>query len=221
MATGVYKGKPCSDSSVKKRIDFQGIRLCIDRPKGFTQTGVGADGKPWSRTYKFDYGFIPKTLGGDDDGLDVFIGPDKSSHESYWALQNKDDGTFDEYKVFLGFPTREAALAAYRDHIPKKLMGGFVTMKVDMMRAMLGIGPTGQVKVAMAVSCLDELSKIAEADGLTGVKHRVAEMLQQAQGVGARLAGDAGLDQHKGLGAFSRQSIEESLRHRLFGDLRA
>ncbi len=155
---GVYKGKSVSDDSVKKRVDFQGITIYIDRPKGFEMSGKDREGTPWKRVYKYDYGFIPKTLGGDDDGLDVFIGPDPKATAAYWAMQSKHDGTFDEYKVFLGFPSRDAALGAYRDHIPLKLLKGMSTMSVDMMKAMLGVNPQGLAKTAMAfASCLAEL----------------------------------------------------------------
>lgn len=163
---GEYKGKACSASSVKKRVEFQGIGICIDRPKGFVMKGTDDNGEPWTRTYKYDYGFIPKTLGGDDDGLDVFIGPDKEAEEAYWAVQKKPDGSFDEYKVFLGFPNRDAAIGCYKDHIPKKLFSGLVTMKVDMMRSMLRINPqgsNGMSKAAMFVGFHDELEKIAVA----------------------------------------------------------
>ena len=139
-----------------------GIDIHIDRPKGFVMHGVDNKGTPWKRVYKYDYGFIPKTINGDDDGLDVFIGPVTSAREAYWAIQNKPNGKFDEYKVFLGFPNRDAAIGAYKQHIPQNLMSGLVTMKLDMMKSMLGIRPKGLLKAAAFVSLVDELQKIGE-----------------------------------------------------------
>jgi hypothetical protein len=150
--SGTLNGKPADPDSVKRKTDFQGIPIHIDRPKGFTMHGQDEKGAPWSRTYQYDYGFIPKTTGGDGDGLDVFIGPDPDAHESYWAVQNKPDGNFDEYKIFLGFDNRDAATAAYRQHIPLKFLRGMVAVKVDMLKALLGIDAEGyhhhQTKVA-------------------------------------------------------------------------
>lgn len=159
----VYKGQLVSSDGVKKVIDFQGLTIHLDRPKGLVMTGKDSEGKDWARKYLYDYGFIPKTLGGDGDGLDVFIGPHKDSTESYWAIQNKDDGSFDEYKVFLGFTSRDAAIGAFRDHIPVKFLGGMVSMRLDMMKAMLGQHPNGYfAKTAMqSVSFTHELSKVA------------------------------------------------------------
>jgi gamma-glutamylcyclotransferase (GGCT)/AIG2-like uncharacterized protein YtfP/superfamily II DNA or RNA helicase len=155
---GYYKGLPSDPEGVKFKVDFQGIEVRVERPKGFIMVGQDAKGVNWARRYKLDYGHIPKTLGGDGDGLDVFIGPDKKANEAFWAIQRKDDGTFDEYKVFLGFPDRDAAVAAYRQHIPKKYLKGVVTLKVPMMKAMLGkVEPEEIMKSACLASFMDEL----------------------------------------------------------------
>jgi hypothetical protein len=87
--------------------------------------------------------------------------PTRTRAEAYWARQIKDDGSFDEYKVFLGFTSREAAIGAFRDHIPVKLLDGMVSMRLDMMKAMLGMHPDGFfMKTAMAVvSFTNELGR--------------------------------------------------------------
>ena len=141
--TGWYRGKATSPDGTKFKLVFQGIPIHVDRPKGFIMMGRDDKDKPWARQYRYDYGFIPRTKGGDGDGIDVFVGPNKDAPESYWAVQRKSDGSFDEYKVFLGFDNRDEATAAYRQHIPLKLLSGMVAMKIDMMRAMLGIEAEG------------------------------------------------------------------------------
>ena len=163
---GFYQGKPSNPDSVKKTVDFQGLKIKVDRPKGFIMIGKDSKGVEWKRKYQVDYGFIPKTLGGDDDGLDVFIGPNAMSRQAFWAVQKDDDGNFDEYKVFLGFDNRDEAISMYRAHIPKKYFGRMVTTTVDMMKAMLGTNPeevvTG-VKTAMWKGFCSELSKLADS----------------------------------------------------------
>lgn len=146
MGHGIYKNRKVSADTVKKRVVFEGMPVHIDRPKGFVAHGVDVDGKTWSREYKYDYGFIPKTEGGDGDGLDVYLGPDEASAEdAHWVSQKKPDGSFDEYKVFLGFKNRAAARAAYKEHGPSFGFGGMVSMRVSMMRAMLGLEPAHKV----------------------------------------------------------------------------
>lgn len=153
-----YKGKPTSPDTVKKTVDFKGMKIRIDRPKGFVMRGSNEEGKPWERTYKYDYGFLPRTKGGDGDGLDVFIGPDKSSDMAFWAIQKKKDGSFDEYKVFVGFPNKKSARQAYVEHIPRELLVSMAGMTVDMMKAMLNLMP--DEKLASRLFFLDEFSKI-------------------------------------------------------------
>jgi hypothetical protein len=149
-------GKKVSENSVKKTVDFRGITIKLDRPKGSVLTGTDKAGKPWTRTYKNDYGFIPKTQGGDGEGLDVFLGPSKSAKDVYWAVQVKADGSFDEYKLFLGFGSKAEAEACYTAHIPKRFMKSMVAMSIEMLKAVLGVKP--KLKMAMVrVSCMAEL----------------------------------------------------------------
>lgn len=125
--------------------------------------GVDQQGKPWERSYKCDYGFVPRTQGGDGDGLDVFIGPDKNAPEAYWGVQTRPDGTFDEYKVFLGLSNISEARRVYGEHIPKERLKSMIPMHVEMMKAMLGLEPDGLIKKTAAlvnVSFLSELQAI-------------------------------------------------------------
>ena len=139
-----------------KTVEFQGMTIKLDRPKGFVQKGKDKDGKPWERKYLVDYGYVPRTKGGDGDQLDVFLGGDKEADEAFWVEQHKDDGEFDEFKVMLGFPTKVAAVACYKQHIPAKYMGRVFTMKVGMMRSMLGVEPL--TKQAAMLGFLEEMS---------------------------------------------------------------
>ena len=177
-------------------------------------SGTDDKDKPWQRKYKYPYGFIPKTLGGDGDGLDVFMGPDPKAEEAYWAIQKKPDGSFDEYKVFLGFPNREAAIGAYKEHIPKKFFTGLVTMKVDMMKAMLKINPTGSnemKKAAMFVGFHDEFAKIG-FDAKDTFKMPTAKTTAEALSNVTDYV--AGL-RHRGVKGKALQKVEEFAKEKL------
>jgi hypothetical protein len=160
-STGEYNGKPASPDTVKFKTVFQGIPINVDRPKGFLMKGVDKKGNAWARRYHYDYGFIPKTLGGDGDGLDVFIGPNTNAPNAFWAIQRKEDGSFDEFKCFLGFDSRDAAVAAYKAHIPKKLFKSMFAMSTEVMKAMLGrVDPDMQIKRASVAGFVDELLNV-------------------------------------------------------------
>ncbi len=157
-ASGFFKGRPAPIDSVKKTLVVQGMKVRIDRPKGFVMEGKDHDGKPWRREYKVDYGFLPKTNGGDGEGVDVFVGPDTSADEAFWVIQKKHDGDFDEYKVILQASSKQKAKQIYAQHVPLKFFGGMVTMKTQMMRALLNKEPLE--KVALRLGFEDELATI-------------------------------------------------------------
>lgn len=156
--TGEYQGRSSNPDTVKKSVEFGGLTVKIDRPKGFVMHGKDPKGADWTRTYKYDYGFIPGTEGGDGDGVDVFLGPIADDQEAYWARKIHEDGTFDEYKVFLGFGSAKAAEKAFKEHIPARMLAGIATMKLGLMKAMLGLAPAE--KVATRVAFLDELHRM-------------------------------------------------------------
>lgn len=131
---------------VHKVIDFQGITIKIDRPKGYVQQGKDEEGNAWERTYGCDYGFIPKTAGGDEEDLDVFMGPNAESQKTFWITQNKADGSFDEYKVMMGFDSPEEAKATYCQHVPEKFFGGMTEVPLGSMKSLLNISPSGMAK---------------------------------------------------------------------------
>ncbi len=131
--------------------DFGGIQIAIERPAGFVQKGVAPDGKEWQRVYHVDYGYVPNTKGGDSDALDVYIGKGapEMCQKAHWIAQVKEDGSFDEWKVFLGFISPESAKGMYLAHTPKKNFGWQAETSIGMIRALLGLDP---VEVGKAVA---------------------------------------------------------------------
>jgi|GEM_PF-5141502 len=80
---------------------FLGYSFKIDRPKGYVKKWPG--GK--SFTYPCDYGYFPKYLGEDGEGLDAFVGDDPDgTFESFLKLKPGDDGKMvpDETKFLIG-----------------------------------------------------------------------------------------------------------------------
>lgn len=142
IGTGVQLAK----ADALKVTDFQGIPVHIDRPIGFVQTGKDAQGNDWSRTYQNDYGFIPKTMGGDGMELDVFLGPNPDSKRAFWVTQKTGDGTFDEYKIFLGFDAPREVLDVYAAHIPIRHFSDMMETTTEMVKALIGLSPAEVVK---------------------------------------------------------------------------
>lgn len=138
---GSAKRTPEPTAKGMRKLDFQGIPITIDRPKGYVQQGRDEKGTPWTRTYTVDYGFIPRTKGGDGEGIDVFLGPDADASTTYWIAQKKADGSFDEYKVMLGFSSPEDAKATYLEHVPSRFLGEMFPVPIGSMKGILNKEP--------------------------------------------------------------------------------
>jgi hypothetical protein len=66
------------------------------------------------------YGYIPNTLGGDGDCIDVFLGRELTATTVYVVDQERPDGTFDEHKVMICFSSSDEARAGYlANYIPE------------------------------------------------------------------------------------------------------
>lgn len=96
---------------------FRGLPIVIEWPKGSTRVGEKEDGTPYRTEMKADYGYVNGTdLAPDDGKLDVYIGPNEDAEYAYAIEQLKNDGSFDEWKVMLGFDSLEEAQEMYLAH---------------------------------------------------------------------------------------------------------
>ena len=95
--------------------EIRGIPVVIQWPAGSVRTGERKDGTPFKTNMKCSYGYVPDTTAaGDEERLDVYIGPDESADMVYVVEQvRKDTGEFDEYKVMLNFDSLEDAEKMY------------------------------------------------------------------------------------------------------------
>ena len=99
----------------------RGIPVVIQWPAGSVRTGQHKDGTPFKTEMKCSYGYFPDTISaGDEERLDVYIGPDENAENAYVIEQiRKDTGEFDEYKVMLNFGSLEDAEDMYEYNIGK------------------------------------------------------------------------------------------------------
>lgn len=115
--------------------DFRGLPLNIEIEAGQTKSGVGEDGRPWSKTYSVPYGEVRKTMAlSDGDPVDVYVGPAWDAPMVYVVHQLRRDGKYDESKVMLGFSSQGEAIAAYKKHGPSWGFGSCDIMTFDQFR---------------------------------------------------------------------------------------
>jgi len=108
---------PTTASSIEDRkakskpfdLDFQGLGLVIEYKKGEIKTKP--DGDPYDGWMLYaDYGFIKDTVSPEEgDEMDCYVGDDRESECVFQVELLKDDGTFDEHKILLGFKDLKTA----------------------------------------------------------------------------------------------------------------
>lgn len=98
------------------KMDFQGLPITIENPRGTMRTGTGPDGKQWAIGMQHHYGYIRGTLGVDGDHFDCFVGPHKAATHAYVITAMKPPAfkEKDEQKAMLGFSSEEHARAAFK-----------------------------------------------------------------------------------------------------------
>ena len=108
----------------KGHVTWKGLDIAIENPKGSVRSGVSKDGKAWSTTMAWDYGYFKGTKGKDKDHLDVFIGPHLDSEIAFIVNQlDPDTGKLDEHKIMIGFQSEEEAKAGYLANYDKGWKG--------------------------------------------------------------------------------------------------
>lgn len=131
--TDLTDAEKLSGDYPKGVFDFHGMSVAIENPKGSVRSGVDENGDAWSTEMKDVYGYLEGTAGADIDDIDVFVGEHPSSEDVFIVDQVKEDGSFDEHKVMLGYTSTEEAREAYLRNYDEGWSGlGDIThIKVD------------------------------------------------------------------------------------------
>ena len=119
--------------------------VSIENLAGSTRKGVNQDGEPWEVVLPYHYGYFRGTKGADGEHLDVAVGPLMDNHPDVHIINhlNPKTGEFDEHKVFMGFPSREAAIDAFRrgrSDNPDDVLGSVITVPVEELKRWIAGG---------------------------------------------------------------------------------
>ena len=128
----------------KAALVVAGLPIVVETPAWTFRAGKGQDGKEWITRNWADYGYIPRTDGGDGEGLDVYVMPggvDESARVYIVRQRDPRTGQHDEDKVMLGFPTKAAAVLGYLVHYDRpEYFGGITSMPMAEFKAFLVAG---------------------------------------------------------------------------------
>lgn len=120
------------------KTEVQGLPIAIENRKGSVREGENDDGSKWRTKYKLPYGYIEGTKGADGDEVDAYVGPHKDADTAFVVHQKKDDGSYDEDTVMLGFKSKadakKAILAHYDD---PKYVGAVVPVAMERLKGLV------------------------------------------------------------------------------------
>lgn len=126
----------------KGHVRVAGLDIAIENPRGSERSGKRPDGAEWRHTMSDHYGYIKRTVGADQEQVDVYLGPQEDSDQVFIVDQlHQQDGSFDEHKVMLGYPNQAAAVEAYRSNFdPDWKVGEVTAMPVEQFKRWLKEG---------------------------------------------------------------------------------
>jgi len=99
-----------------RRMKFQSLDISIETDKGHYRHWYDPHNKKEGKTMMtHPYGYIRRTMGADDEQVDVYVGPNEDAKSVYVIHQQKapDFKKYDEDKVMIGFNSAKEAKAAY------------------------------------------------------------------------------------------------------------
>jgi inorganic pyrophosphatase len=126
-----------ANDPIKKRVTMHGIGMGIEWKKGEKRRYYDKkDPKKvnYEKLMKADYGYMSGTRDHDGEQLDAYVGPNPKSLKVFVIKQLKDDGSFDEHKVMLGYDDLAAAKSSFLDHMPPKRLGAVEETDIDTFK---------------------------------------------------------------------------------------
>lgn len=122
--TAPTEGQKGAGNYRKGRLDFGGMEVAIENPKGTKRSGKSASGKAWESTLHHDYGYFTGSHASDKEGVDVFLTGKADTGKMYVINQvHPQTGKYDEAKVVAGAASPAEAERTYRANYPKGWKG--------------------------------------------------------------------------------------------------
>jgi len=125
----------------KGTLQYNGLTIKIENPKGSTRKGTSPEGVEWESKMMDDYGYFGEgKKGADGEQVDVFLGP-KFTANNVFIVNQVDPKTkkFDETKVVLGAKDKTEAKKIYMRNYEKgwQGFGSIKEMRLDEFKEWL------------------------------------------------------------------------------------
>jgi len=203
----------------KAHINLHGLDISIENPKGSVRKGIDKNGKPWKNEMTSHYGYIRRTVGGENEQLDVFVGPKPESEKVYVVKQiNPDTNKFDENKVLMGYENEKKARIGYLSNYKKgwKGLGSIQEFSINEFKDWLKNGD--QTKPAEKNNVeIPELNSTEDAIAFSKVASdaqlkRVAALREEVEAQRKKIMDEAMAANKQGKRAKANELINEGTR---------
>jgi DNA topoisomerase IB len=185
---------------------FKVLNISIENDKGSIRHGTDKNGNSWEVEIPAAYGYIRRTIGSDEDQVDVYLANARKAKVGTYILpkdsdkafiidqQDLDTLKFDEHKIILGASDVEEAIETYQkgyndDSGPFRMLA-ICEVSLDDLKRWLRDGDTQKpfytdynkfyTKQELGVTALDEFN---EADHPRGQPENAGEFVSKGGGV--------------------------------------
>lgn len=122
-----------TDEADLPRVRRLGLSIAIENEAGSIRRWRDRDGNEGSTVMRWPYGYIEGIRGADGEDVDAYIGPE---HDPAWIFvvhqHHPATGAYDEDKAMIGWPSADAAKAAYlAQYDDSRFFGGMSTFSRD------------------------------------------------------------------------------------------
>lgn len=124
------KVEKSADDEVKDVKNIHGIEFHVEWPKGSIRSYDGDD--TYVTHMKADYGYAYGVEGTDGDQLDIYYSGEETD-KAFVLEQVKEDGSYDEDKIMLGFESEGEAVDMFLQHMPAFMLGNIREVPIDKL----------------------------------------------------------------------------------------
>jgi len=160
----------------KGKVTVKGLRVTIENPVGSIRSGKDNKGKEWKIKMPISYGYINRTIGKDNEQVDVYLNKDMEHDFDIYIVDQVCINTkaFDEHKIMLGFKDADSAKKAYMKCYEKnwKGFGSITRLSLNKFKSWL----TNKQMLKIPANKLNLISKIDMIENKTNERICVIKM---------------------------------------------
>ncbi len=134
------------------RIVFDGLEISVEVKANSYRTGKDRKGNEWKQKVSAAYGYILGTNSPDGEHLDVWVRPKPKSGSMVYVIHqlSVDGRKYDEDKVMIGYPSRESAIAAFKENCfkPSIMYGGCSVFDMEHFKVVAYMASNSKIMIA-------------------------------------------------------------------------